>query len=206
MPHRVSGRKLGRPHAHRLRMLENLAVAVLRYERVQTTEAKAKEVRAIVDRYIGLAKRGDLSARRRLVAEMPNEPLIVDKLMGELAEKYADRSSGYTRIVKLGQRLGAPPERDHEVESLVLVIDLVGELALAPAVHAGDLAATLGEDLRDAVHDAFQGALGVPVHDDHDLVLRHATSFGLCGPAGEQGWSAAQSSTSCRDPDPTTEG
>jgi large subunit ribosomal protein L17 len=106
MPHRVAGRKLSRPHAHRLRMLENLAVAVLRYERVKTTEAKAKEVRGMVDRYITLAKKGDLSARRRLVAEMPHEPLIIDKLMGEIAEKYTDRTSGYTRIVKLGQRLG----------------------------------------------------------------------------------------------------
>jgi large subunit ribosomal protein L17 len=104
--HRIAGRKLGRPHAHRLRMLENLAVAVIRYERVKTTEAKAKEVRGVVDGMIGLAKRGDLAARRQLVARMPHEPLIVDKLMGELASKYADRTSGYTRVVKVGPRLG----------------------------------------------------------------------------------------------------
>jgi large subunit ribosomal protein L17 len=106
MPHRVAGRKLGRSNSHRLRMLDNLAVAVLRYERVKTTEAKAKEVRGIVDRMITTAKRGDLASRRRLMSEMPHEPLIVDKLMGELAEKYADRGSGYTRIIKVGQRLG----------------------------------------------------------------------------------------------------
>ncbi|HEX2221823.1 MAG TPA: 50S ribosomal protein L17 [Candidatus Limnocylindria bacterium] len=106
MPHRSAHRKLGRPHAHRLAMLRNLAVAVVRYERVRTTEAKAKEVRGIVDGMIGLAKRGDLAARRRLVAEMPHEPVIVDKLMGELATKYADRQSGFTRIVKIGQRPG----------------------------------------------------------------------------------------------------
>jgi len=87
-------------------MLDNLAVSVLRFERVRTTEAKAKEVRGRVDHMITLAKRGDLSARRLLVAQMPHEPLIVDKLMGELATKYADRSSGYTRIVKIGPRLG----------------------------------------------------------------------------------------------------
>ncbi len=52
------------------------------------------------------AKRGDLSARRALVAELPHEPLIVEKLLGEIAQKYADRSSGYTRIIKIGQRLG----------------------------------------------------------------------------------------------------
>jgi large subunit ribosomal protein L17 len=87
-------------------MLANLAVSVLRYEKVRTTEAKAKEVRGFVDRMITVAKRGDLSARRSLVSELPHEPLIVDKLMGELSEKYADRSSGYTRIVKIGPRLG----------------------------------------------------------------------------------------------------
>ena len=106
MPHRLAGRKLGRKSSHRLSMLANLAVAVVRYERVKTTEAKAKEVRGMVDGMITTAKRGDLAARRALVAQMPHEPLIVDKLMGELAEKYADRASGYTRITKIGERLG----------------------------------------------------------------------------------------------------
>ena len=106
MPHRVAGRKLGRNSSHRLSMLANLAVAVVRYERVKTTEAKAKEVRGLVDGMITTAKRGDLSARRALASQIPHEPLIVDKLMGELAEKYADRSSGYTRIIKIGERLG----------------------------------------------------------------------------------------------------
>src|ERR687894_1424362 len=106
MPHRIAGRRLGRASDHRLAMLANLAVAVIRYERVKTTEAKAKEVRGVVDGMITLAKRGDLHARRQLVSRMPHEPLIVEKLMGELATKYADRTSGYTRMVKVGPRLG----------------------------------------------------------------------------------------------------
>ena len=106
MPHRIAGRKLNRPHAHRVAMLGNLAVAVIRYEKVKTTEAKAKEVRGLVDGMITLAKRGDLHARRQLVRKMPHEPLIVEKLIGELAPKYADRASGFTRIIKLGQRPG----------------------------------------------------------------------------------------------------
>jgi large subunit ribosomal protein L17 len=106
MPHRIAGRKLSRTHDHRVSMLANLAVAILRYEKVKTTEAKAKEVRGIVDGYITLAKRGDLHARRQLVARLPHEPLIVEKLMGEIAGKYAERSSGFTRIVKIGQRGG----------------------------------------------------------------------------------------------------
>ena len=106
MPHRLAGRRLGRKDDHRGQMLANLAVSVLRYERVKTTEAKAKEVRGVVDGMITLAKRGDLHARRQLVSRMPHEPLIVDKLMGEIAGKYADRSSGFTRIIKIGQRAG----------------------------------------------------------------------------------------------------
>ena len=106
MPHRIAGRKLSRTHDHRLAMLGNLAVAVIRYEKVRTTEAKAKEVRGMVDGMITLAKRGDLHARRQLVSRMPHEPLIVEKLMSEIATKYADRASGFTRITKLGQRSG----------------------------------------------------------------------------------------------------
>lgn len=106
MPHRVAGRKLSRQHAHRMSMLGNLAVSILRYEKVKTTEAKAKEVRGLVDGMITLAKRGDLHARRQLVSRMPHEPIIVEKLMSELATKYADRPSGFTRIVKIGQRPG----------------------------------------------------------------------------------------------------
>ena len=108
MPHRVAGRRLGRASDHRLHMLANLAVAVLRYEKVRTTEAKAKEVRGMVDGMITLAKRGDLPARRRsLVAEMPHEPLIVDKLMGELADQVRRSQLAATRASsRSGQRLG----------------------------------------------------------------------------------------------------
>ena len=106
MPHRVAGRKRIRSQSHRVSMLGNLAVSVIRYERVKTTEAKAKEVRGLIDGMITLAKRGDLHARRQLVSKMPHEPLIVEKLMGEIATKYADRPSGFTRIVKIGQRPG----------------------------------------------------------------------------------------------------
>jgi large subunit ribosomal protein L17 len=104
--HRVGGRKLSRKQGPRRALYRNLTVSVLRYEKVKTTEAKAKEIRGRVERMISLAKRGDLSARRAVVAEFPNEPLVVDKLFDEIAPKYADRTSGYTRIVSLGQRRG----------------------------------------------------------------------------------------------------
>ena len=110
MPHRVTGRRLGRSSSHRLHMLANLAVSVIRYERVKTTEAKAKEISGRVERMITLAKRGDIAARRSVVAQFPNEPLVVAKLFDEIAPKYADRTSGFTRIVRIGQRRGDAAE------------------------------------------------------------------------------------------------
>jgi len=104
--HRIDGRKLGRKTGPRLALFKSLTVAVLRYEQVKTTEARAKEIRGRVERMITLAKEGSLSARRRVVAEMPDEPLVIDKLFKEIAPKYADRTSGYTRIVRIGQRNG----------------------------------------------------------------------------------------------------
>src|SRR5262245_5690736 len=94
----------------RLALYKNLTVSVLRYERIKTTEAKAKEVRGQVERMITLAKRGDVNARRAVISAFPNEPLVVSKLFDELAPKYADRSSGFTRITRVGQRLGDAAE------------------------------------------------------------------------------------------------
>ncbi|HUQ16656.1 MAG TPA: 50S ribosomal protein L17 [Candidatus Saccharimonadales bacterium] len=110
MAHRIDGRKLSRKQGPRLALYKNLTVSVLRYERIKTTEAKAKEVRGRVEHMITLAKRGDLTARRAVISQFPNEPLVVNKLFDELAPKYADRTSGYTRIVRLGQRLGDAAE------------------------------------------------------------------------------------------------
>jgi large subunit ribosomal protein L17 len=110
LAHRIDGRKLGRKTGSRLALYKNLTVSILRYEKVQTTEAKAKEIRGQVERVITLAKRGDLAARRAVVAEFPNEPLVVNKLFDEIAPKYTDRTSGYTRIVRIGPRLGDAAE------------------------------------------------------------------------------------------------
>ncbi len=106
MAHRVAGRKLGRKQGPRLALYRNLVVSVLRYEQVRTTEAKAKEVRGQIDHIISLARDGSLNARRQVVAQLPDEPLVIDKLFKEIAPKYADRTSGFTRIVRLGQRAG----------------------------------------------------------------------------------------------------
>lgn len=106
MAHRIDGRKLGRKSAPRRALYRNLIVAVIRYEQIRTTEAKAKEVRGQVERMITLAKEGSLTSRRRIISEMPNEPLVIDKLMNEIAARYGDRNSGFTRVVRLGPRAG----------------------------------------------------------------------------------------------------
>jgi len=86
-------------------MLRNLTLSVLRYERVKTTEAKAKEVRLFVDRMINLGKDGSLGARRRALAWLP-EPVIVEKVFTDLAIRWPDRRSGYLRLTHLGRRVG----------------------------------------------------------------------------------------------------
>ena len=110
MAHRIDGRKLSRKQGPRLALYKNLTVSVLRCERIKTTEAKAKEVRGRVEHMITLAKRGDVNARRMVISQFPNEPLVVNKLFDELAPKYADRTSGFTRIIRLGQRMGDAAE------------------------------------------------------------------------------------------------
>ncbi len=103
--HRVAGRKLGRPTDHRLALFRNLATDLLRYEKVRTTEAKAKEVRRLAEEMITRAKGGSLHDRRQVLAEL-YDPEVVDKLFTTLAPRFQERAGGYTRIVKIGPRKG----------------------------------------------------------------------------------------------------
>ena len=105
MRHLKKGRSLHRKSSHRKALLCNLAVSILTNGRVQTTEAKAKEVRGLVDRIITWGKRGDLHARR-LAARQVRSRTIVKKVFDELAPRYRDRPGGYTRIMKMGFRRG----------------------------------------------------------------------------------------------------
>ena len=105
MPHQIHERKFGRTADQRRAMLRNLTVSVLRYEKIRTTEAKAKEIRRFVDRMIGLGKDGSLAARRQALAWLP-EPALVEKLFTDLPQRYPDRSSGYLRLVRIGNRVG----------------------------------------------------------------------------------------------------
>lgn len=105
MRHRVAGRKLGRSTSHRLALYRNIATDLLRYEKVVTTEAKAKEVRVLAEKLITLGKDGSLSARRQALLVLTDKK-VADKVFTELKPRYADRMGGYTRISKLGPRSG----------------------------------------------------------------------------------------------------
>ena len=105
MRHLKAGRRLSRTTEHRQAMLRNLVTSLLEHERVETTRAKAKEVRQWAEQIITLAKRGDLHARRQSLALVRSKK-VVAKLFGELRERYQERPGGYTRIIPLGLRLG----------------------------------------------------------------------------------------------------
>lgn len=105
MRHKVAGRKLSRPTDHRLALYRNLATDLLRYEKIQTTEAKAKEVREFAEEMITKAKAGTLHVRRQLLADI-YDPAVVDKLFETLAPRFQERPGGYTRIIKIGPRKG----------------------------------------------------------------------------------------------------
>lgn len=105
MRHRIAGRKLGRTTSHRLAMLRNLVTSLLEHEKVKTTDAKAKELRPLAEKMIGLGKRGDLHARRQVLS-IVRKGDVVRKLFDTLSPRYQSRNGGYTRIVKLGYRPG----------------------------------------------------------------------------------------------------
>lgn len=105
MRHKVAGRKLSRSTGHRWALYRNQVTSLLAHEKIVTTEAKAKEVRSLAEKMITLGKDGSLASRREALAFI-TEKKIVDKLFAEIAPGYADRSGGYTRLLKLGPRHG----------------------------------------------------------------------------------------------------
>ena len=119
MRHRIAGRKLGRTTGHRSAMLRNLVTSLLEHEKLKTTDAKAKELRAMAEKMITLGKRGDLHARRQ-VAAVVRSAEVVRKLFDTLSPRFESRMGGYVRIVKMGNRPGdgAP----------VSIVELVGEI------------------------------------------------------------------------------
>src|SRR5262245_11285590 len=105
MRHRKLGRRFGRDSAHRQAMLSNMAASLIRHEQIITTLPKAKDLKRVMDKYITLAKRGDLNSRRLAAARLRDEDMV-KKLFDTLGPRYKDRAGGYTRVVKAGFRLG----------------------------------------------------------------------------------------------------
>ena len=117
MRHRKKGRQLSRTRSHRKATLRNLATSLFRHERIETTTAKAKELRPFAERLITLARRGDVHARR-LAATKIQDREVLGKLFDEIAPRYLERPGGYTRVLKLGIRKGDAAEMS--------LIELVG--------------------------------------------------------------------------------
>ncbi len=109
-------RKLGRPTDQRRAMLRNLVTSFLKHGKIETTETRAKETRSLAEKMVTLAKRGDLHARRQVLAFVTEED-VVTKLFDEIAPKYAERNGGYTRMYKVGPRRGDGAE--------VVILELV---------------------------------------------------------------------------------
>ena len=126
MRHQKRGRKLGRDAAHRKALYANLCGALIEHGRIRTTEAKAKEVRPIVEQMITLGKRGDVHAHRQAVAFLRSKA-IASLLFSEVAPRFSDRDGGYTRIVKIGPRQG-----DAAPMAYLELVDYVPPRPLAP--------------------------------------------------------------------------
>jgi len=109
MRHAVAGRKLNRPTGHRLALFRNLVTDLLRYERVQTTLAKARAVQPIAEKIVTVGK-SDSVHHRRLAAAQLYDPKIVRKLFDIVGPRFAERPGGYTRVIRLGRRLGDAAE------------------------------------------------------------------------------------------------
>jgi large subunit ribosomal protein L17 len=132
MRHLKAGRKLGRTSAHRKALFRNLVGALILRERISTTLAKAKELRGKVEKTITLGKKGTLHARRQAFKLAPQKE-TVQKVFGPLAERYAKRPGGYTRIIKIGPRKG-----DNAPMAFIELVDREGD---TPAPEKGKSAA-----------------------------------------------------------------
>ena len=105
MKHKIKGKKLNRTSSHRKALFKNMAQAIIKHEQIITTLPKAKTMKPFVDKLITLAKKGSLHARRQAFSKLRDDKMVT-KLFGTLASRYADRTGGYTRVLKAGFRYG----------------------------------------------------------------------------------------------------
>ena len=125
MRHRKGGRQLGRNTSHRKALFRSLLTALFDHERIETTSAKAKELKVLADRMVTLGKSGTLAARRRALTCVWKKD-VVAKLFKDIAPRFASRSGGYTRIIKTRRRVGDGAE--------MVAIELVAQAEHAPTV------------------------------------------------------------------------
>ena len=160
MRHRVAYRKLGRVTEHRIAMLRNQSMDLLRYERIDTTVARAKELRPFVERIISIAKRSlsaaegsqhGVTARRRVHAEIPDRE-VVTKLFATIAPRFAERPGGYTRMLRLGHRRGDNAD--------VATVELIGSEYNPAAKADADKAAAGEKPKKKTMGERLRGALG----------------------------------------------
>jgi len=124
MRHRVAGRHLGRETSHRMALYRNLVTDLLRYEKITTTEAKAKEIRPMAERIITLGRRGDLHARRQALRFL-YDPKVVKKVFDDIGPRMKDRPGGYLRITALEPRKG-----DGARMATIELVDIAGAVAM----------------------------------------------------------------------------
>jgi large subunit ribosomal protein L17 len=127
--HKKNGRQLGRQTKHRWALFRSLVTSLLEHERIETTEAKAKEIRGFTDRMISLGKDGSLPARRRALSFLRSKA-VVSKLFSDVAARFHDRPGGYTRIIRTRRRVGDAAE--------MVAMELVARPALPAVTAAAD--------------------------------------------------------------------
>lgn len=138
MRHQLAGRKLNRTSAHRKAMFANMACALIKHEQIFTTLPKAKDLRPIVEKLITAGKKGDLAARRLLIARLRDEKMA-DKVIATLSKRYAERKGGYIRVLKAGFRYGdATP---------MAIIEFVDRDESARGQDSGPVQETTGEEV-----------------------------------------------------------
>ena len=137
MRHGFKGRRFARSVSHRKSMFANLAVSLIEHEQIVTTLPKAKDLRPIVEKLVTLGKRGDLHARRQVIAQIGNEP-VVKRLFETIAPRYSTRNGGYLRIMKAGFR--------HGDNAAMAVIELVDRDVAAKGLDSGPDFAIEGDD------------------------------------------------------------
>ncbi len=144
MKHKIKGKKLNRTSSHRKALFKNMAQAIIKHEQIITTLPKAKTMKPIVDKLITLAKKGSLHARRQAFSKLRDEKMVT-KLFGTLASRYAERTGGYTRVLKAGFRYGD--------SAAMAVIELVDRDEDARGKDSGPVQNTTEntEELKEAV-------------------------------------------------------